>query len=213
MYLGTQGVGILFLKQLVRAAETAQPGTCWPEWNPQNPQKSLGMVTHKMGGRERWIPGARWPASLAFWQSSNPMSDPVSNKKWRLLPEECPNLCSDLHGHVHRHTSTYMNIHTPINAYQIFWPTERKISPNIPEPSHRGSTGEWLWDGDSSIHDQSNNCWIIASTHWVRSQSCYEKKKTPLCGKSAVQAWGNRILTMCVCSVASVKENSSSHLE
>lgn len=115
MCLGTQGVGILFLKQLVRAAETAHPGTCSPEWDPQNPHKSLGMVTCKTGGKDRWIPGACWPASLPFWQISNPMSH--SNKKWRLLPKECPKLCSALHGHVHMHTSTYVNIHALINAY------------------------------------------------------------------------------------------------
>lgn len=127
MCLGIQGVGMLFLKQL-RAAETAHPGTCSSECDPQNPHKSLGMVTCKMGGRDRWTPGAHWPASLTFlakFQSSERscLKQKVEAPVWRMSqavfwpPQSCT------------HAYLYIQENTYTNQYILNRLTYRKESP------------------------------------------------------------------------------------
>ena len=66
-------------------------------------------------GRDRRIPGAHWPASLAKLVSSRPMRDPVS-KEVDSIPEDDTQVCSLVFAYtcayICVHTHRYMSIHT-----------------------------------------------------------------------------------------------------
>lgn len=76
----------------------------------------MNAQLQKWGGREKWIPGAQWPASLDHIERSRPERDLVT--KMEREDAQCSErqhlrLSSSLHMHVHMctYTHTYMNTH------------------------------------------------------------------------------------------------------
>lgn len=103
------------------------------ESDPQNPYKKPGMAGHPCNPSNGKIEGSKarghleLPAETGFWQSTRPISGPVSKRR-RQPPEEWQqDISSDFD--MHMHTCAHEFIHTCSHTYE-HTPT--------PTQAHRG---------------------------------------------------------------------------